>query len=610
MTLLPLIGRELRLRARRRGNYWTRFGAGLGGVLLCFPILLGSGPFLPGAAVGKGVFDGLVGIAFVFSCTACLLTAESVASEQREGTLGLLFLTRVRALDVLLGKLGSAGLSSLCALLAFVPVMMLPLLAGGVTGGEACRKGLALLATLGLALALGLWAAAGSRQTKVVRNAAGAMLLLALVPFGFWQFAAGPLKRLGVLSPLVGVVSASDFYYRISAGWFWASLAAAVALACLCLLMAGLRLRRVIDNAGEPVPARPAPFLLVDTDITARGRWEPNRDKSSPVGWLVTRQSGIRTSLWAAALLTLFSHSGNLLWMRLLGRGLGRGAAWSLVWMVPWFALALLEGGLIAWAAGRFFINARRSSELEVLLTTPVGVGTVLADQWRTLQRLLRWPVLLMVLPLLVQFLLVLNSLPGPAAAWPSSAYQFQSLVSQVLAMVGVLLHVGALCWLGMWFGLKARTASGAIAWSVGLAVGLPYLLSMLYSSFFGLYFGRFFSGLSTWYFLVYSSASSLLYLGVSLGLLLWARSRLKKELSRGGPVPFQLEELWAGALQELAGAVRKARHWTPSNNPRPMTHRCLQPCRRRHKESLTRAPRAVGAGHTTETPYVVSYKA
>ena len=101
------------------------------------------------------MFDGVIGVAFLLSCSACLVTADLISAERREGTLGLLFLTRIKRLDVLLGKLGSVGITSLCALVAFLPVLMIPVLAGGVTGGEAFRKGLALFGTLWFALAAG-----------------------------------------------------------------------------------------------------------------------------------------------------------------------------------------------------------------------------------------------------------------------------------------------------------------------------------------------------------------------------------------------------------------------------------------------------------------------
>ena len=116
MTLLPIIGRELRGRARSGGTYWTRFAVALAGVLLCVQQLIVSGPLSVPAAVGRLVFNEMVGTAFVLCCGACLLTAEAIGVERREGTLGLLFLTPVRSFDVLTGKLVSVGTTCLCAL--------------------------------------------------------------------------------------------------------------------------------------------------------------------------------------------------------------------------------------------------------------------------------------------------------------------------------------------------------------------------------------------------------------------------------------------------------------------------------------------------------------
>ena len=38
------------------------------------------------------------------------------------------------------------------------------------------------------------------------------------------------------------------------------------------------------------------------------------------------------------------------------------------------------------------------------------------------------------------------------------------------------------MCWLSLWFGLRARTQAGAIVWAVGLAVGLPALANLVSS--------------------------------------------------------------------------------------------------------------------------------
>jgi ABC-type transport system involved in multi-copper enzyme maturation permease subunit len=113
--------------------------------------------------MGKSAFNGLVGTAFVLCCCAGFLAVEGISRERREGTLGLLFLTRVGAFDVLLGSFGAVGITCVCALIAFLPVLMLPVLIGGVTGGEAARTVLVLFDTLFLSLAVGLWAAARGR---------------------------------------------------------------------------------------------------------------------------------------------------------------------------------------------------------------------------------------------------------------------------------------------------------------------------------------------------------------------------------------------------------------------------------------------------------------
>jgi ABC-type transport system involved in multi-copper enzyme maturation permease subunit len=133
MTLLPIIERELRARARSRGTYRTRLAVGLTGALLCVQQLIVTGPLNTPAETGRLVFNEMAGAAFALCCGACLLAAEAINSERREGTLGLLFLTRVRSFDVLAGKLVSVGATSLCALVGLVPALVLPVLAGGVS---------------------------------------------------------------------------------------------------------------------------------------------------------------------------------------------------------------------------------------------------------------------------------------------------------------------------------------------------------------------------------------------------------------------------------------------------------------------------------------------
>src|SRR5262245_52819477 len=124
MTFLPLFERELRTRARNRATYWTRFAAVLVGAIVCLPELLSGNFGTTSGSTGKFIFNGIVVIGFLLACCGAALTADVVSRERRDGTLGLLLLTRVRQLDILIGKFGAAGLTSICALAALLPFVI------------------------------------------------------------------------------------------------------------------------------------------------------------------------------------------------------------------------------------------------------------------------------------------------------------------------------------------------------------------------------------------------------------------------------------------------------------------------------------------------------
>jgi hypothetical protein len=65
----------------------------------------------------------------------------------------------------------------------------------------------------------------------------------------------------------------------------------------------------------------------------------------------------------------------------------------------------------------------------------------------------------------------------GPSV---SSSFTPYVVLAMLLNFVNTLLGTAALCWLGLWFGLKARVQTGAIVWSVTLAQGVPWLLTLV----------------------------------------------------------------------------------------------------------------------------------
>src|SRR5690349_4841562 len=148
MTLLPIVERELRTAARRKGTHWLRFVAALLVILAVGILLVGSGSSRSQAQVGQMVFTAVSVMAFAFCLVAgVFLTADCLCSERREGTLGLLFLTDLKGYDVVLGKLVANSVVSVYAVLAIIPMLGLPLLMGGVTFAEFTRMTLSLFLT-------------------------------------------------------------------------------------------------------------------------------------------------------------------------------------------------------------------------------------------------------------------------------------------------------------------------------------------------------------------------------------------------------------------------------------------------------------------------------
>ena len=468
MTFLPIVERELRVRARSNATYWTRFAVALAGGVICLQSM-GSTPLSLQSSIGRFVFDGIVGAAFLLSCGACLLTADAISVERREGTLGLLFLTRVKAFDVLVGKLGAVGLTSLCALGAFLPVLMVPILAGGLTAGEALRKGLGLMDSLFFALAVGLCASSAQKERfKASRTAVLVVALATLLPLLPYAVARNSLQRsLGLLSPVVLLISAGERAFLRDPNAFWTSFSAVQLAAWLLVCGTALRLRRIVGEFGGALRVQTQRRSDDADPLVGLSRWHPDKEDASPIEWLVYRQQGMKAGLWGLAVLAL-SFSA---WMSLgSARPSGLGATW---WLLSWpleTALALFGGAVVAWVSSRFFLSVRRSGELEVLLTTPVGAQAIASDQWRVLKRFFGWPLLSVQAAFLVPLLAVVGRVDNLGAQLP-----FAILLSFANSWFGVK----ALCWAGMWFGLTARSQAAAILWTAGVAKGIPSLITL-----------------------------------------------------------------------------------------------------------------------------------
>ena len=154
VTLLPILTRELREAARKPGTFRMRMAV----PTLAFLVVTAGLLLMPAADAvrGRAVYQlvGLVALLYAM-LGGILLTADSIAGEREQGTLGLLFLTPLRARGILLGKLAATSLHGIYAMVGLLPLLSVPLMLGGVGLAEIVAHSLLLIATLALSLGSG-----------------------------------------------------------------------------------------------------------------------------------------------------------------------------------------------------------------------------------------------------------------------------------------------------------------------------------------------------------------------------------------------------------------------------------------------------------------------
>src|SRR5439155_1320219 len=219
MIVIPVIGRELRASARQPLTYSLRTLGVAALMLAClvFGLQYGFGPTL-----GSHLFASLH---FTLFCAIWalvpLLTADCISRERREGTLGLLFLTRLRATDIVTAKSMAHGLRALTLWLAVAPVLTIPFLLGGVSAMQAVLSVAINFSAICWALAAGLLASAWSKRW--VRSLLGAVILSIFFLAGFSILAAEILNLGRGLQNLRAWQSNSDFVLLVGLGFLSAS---------------------------------------------------------------------------------------------------------------------------------------------------------------------------------------------------------------------------------------------------------------------------------------------------------------------------------------------------------------------------------------------------
>lgn len=545
MIFLPIVARELRVAARRRGTYLGRLGAAFGALALGTFVFLDSRDFAP-RDLGIILFQALAWLAFFYcAISGVRLTADCLSEERREGTLGFLFLTDLKGYDIVLGKLAAAALPSLFNLLAIFPILAIPLTLGGVTGTQLWQVPLVLMTIQFLSLSLGL---AVSVWFHNGRKAAGATLLLLLfVILGpilavIWlrvtnRTGTFPFELMA-LSPIMAQMFATDPSFarlavtRSTPFLYEFSLSVSLILALGALALTSFVLPWIWTD--RPLNAKPSDWR------TWLNRWRQGAPGTRAA--FRRRLLGVNPFYWLAARDRL---KPLYVWL-LLG---ALGAVWVLgnwQWGEDWRDAGLnltlsifAHGALKCWIASAVVYRLaedRRSGALDLLLSTRLTDREILVGQWRALVRQFAAPVAVV---LLANTFLCRAELQAAG----SLDRDFIILLFAARGLVLVLDAV-ALAWLGPWIAVSTRRPNQAAVRTLACVVGLPWVL--LVGGYFTWLIANSlrqswqdpseYQSLAIWFFIV---------LAVDLVVMAVAHTRLQRDFRRVASEPFPARAGW-----------------------------------------------------------------
>lgn len=385
MTLVPIVDRELRVQARRPMTFWTRTAAAT--LALAVLVVLASEGTWQGGS-GARAFGRLQHILWLTIWVVVpLITADCISRERREGTLGLLFLTPLRAAEIVVAKGLANALQALSVFLAAVPVLTVPLLFGGVSAEGAMISVAFDLSALVFGLAAGLGASAlcirwGRAVALAISLAVGAyLLLLPICTFLACVIGLPPGRPVSMPQSIIQVMYLATGEHEIWASYaawatarlptnfaFWYAgmpvLTALLTLFCVVLLVA----RRLKRHSREDAPSRLAVWcerifcspILWHAWLARQTRRSLERN---PVGWLERRSWSGRLLTWGWMLIVtvvLAVMSGTPVFFR---------RSQSDDWMT---ALAGALAACIAFTAAGSFHRERETGVMELLLVSPL----------------------------------------------------------------------------------------------------------------------------------------------------------------------------------------------------------------------------------------------
>ena len=475
MTFLPIVARELRVASRRRSTYWVRTGATLVVILLgtwLFLVVQNDRPrqvsiYLFGTLTGSAIFYSLL--------TGVLATTDCLSEEKREGTLGLLFLTRLTGYDVVLGKLAANSVKAFYSVVAMIPVMGVPLLMGSLTAGEFGRMALVAVNSLFFSLSLGLCASAANRSAyKAVLTALVLVVVVNILLPGCAAWSGmlgniGPLET-ALLLPAAGFSHylAWDKQYCTQGHLFWCSLGLQHGIAWSCLVLASTLAPLTWQNkpmADWAQHWREQWQLWAFGGLRERNAFRGRVLSRNAFFWLGARRRLKPVMVWAFLGLVAFLWAWGSARQR-------RDWLNDAVYIITALTLNLVFKVWFAVEATGRLAEERKAGALELLLTTPLSVREILYGQRLSLMRQFLGPLLFV---LAIEAFFMFAMVPEPPA--PDRGFWVLLWSASMVMLTADLI---AIYWVGMWQGLTAKNLGRAIISSLARIVVFPWITCAL----------------------------------------------------------------------------------------------------------------------------------